>query len=241
MLVKTKAVVINRLNYSDSRIITHVLTPELGKIALMVNKSKGKKSNGKAGYFQSLHLLNLEFSYKEKRNIQQLIDAQIAARTNDLAVNFHKQNVVILLAEILNRCIKEMEPDQELFQYVWHAVLMFDELDKAAVNFHLYFLTHLMKYLGFEPGNQWNDHNKYLDMDAGLFVGDANISSSCLTEKESSIIYRFMNYSGDEIPHNGVSNTDRRLGIEAVLSYFNHHIPNFGRLKSYDVLKAVYH
>ncbi|MEA3449067.1 MAG: DNA repair protein RecO [Bacteroidota bacterium] len=241
MLVKTKAVVINHLNYSDSRMITHVLTSEYGKIPLMVHKNKGKKSNGKAGYFQSLHLLNLEFSYKEKRNIQQLIDAQVAVPTNDLAVNFHKQNVVILLADILNRSIKEMEPDQELFQYVWHAVLMFDMLENAAVNFHLYFLTHLMKYLGFKPGNQWNDHNKYLDMDSGLFVGDANINSSCLTEKESGIIYRFMNCSGDEIPPNGISNKDRRLGIEAVLSYFDHHVPNFGKLKSYNVLKSVYH
>ncbi len=232
---------LNHLNYSDSRIITHVLTPDLGKIPLMVNKNKGKKSNGKAGYFQALNLLNIELSYKENRNIQQLTDVQIASPANNLTVEFQKQSIVILLADVLNRCIKEMEPDKELFHYVWYAVVKFDKLDKAAVNFHLYFLTHLMKYLGFEPGNQWNSNDKYLDMDSGLFVGDALISSSCLTERESGILYRFMNYSFDEIPENGVSNADRRLGIEAVLNYFDRHIPNFGKLKSYEILKAIYH
>ncbi len=184
--------------------------------------------------------MNLEISYRESRNVQHLVDVRIAAHTNDLAVDFHKQNVAILLADVLHRCTKDLEPDQDMFQYVWHAVLMFDSVDKAAVNFHLYFLTHLMKYLGFEPGNQWSDDNRYLDMDSGLFVADAHINSSCLTERESGIIYRFMNFSADEIPEKGFSNQDRRQGIEAVLNYFDHHIPNFGKLKSYKVLRSFY-
>jgi DNA repair protein RecO (recombination protein O) len=241
MLVKTKAIVLNSLKYSDSRIITNVLTPDLGKVPLMINKCKSKHSNGKAGYFQALYLLNIEISYKENRNIQQLVDVNIDEHTNNIAMDYHKQNIGIFMADVLQRCIREMEPDSDLFQYIWHAVLIFDNINKAAINFHLYFLTHLMKYLGFEPGNKWDHNNKYLDMDAGLFVGDACISSSCLTEKESRILYRFMNCSVDEIPEKGVSNLDRRMCMEAVLSYFNRHIPNFGMIKSYDILKTVYH
>ncbi|MGM0648988.1 MAG: DNA repair protein RecO [Bacteroidota bacterium] len=240
MLIKTKGIVLKNLKYSDSRIIAHVLTPDYGKIPLMVRKNKTKKSNGKSGYFQPLHLLDIEFSFKESRNLQQLTDVHLAEHAMHITSNYHKQNISIFLADVMNRCIKEMEPDDNLFQYIWHSILMFENIEQGGVNFHLYFLTHLMKYLGFEPGNKWNNQNRYLDMDSGLFVSEAHLNASCLSVRESKIIHHFLHFSASNIPGNGISNQDRKLGLEAIINYFDHHVPGFGKLKSYEVLKSLY-
>jgi DNA repair protein RecO (recombination protein O) len=140
----------------------------------------------------------------------------------------------------MHRSLRENEPDQALFDFVWHAIQLFDHSEKSSVNFHLFFLSHLMKYLGFAPGNTWSETHAYLNMDSGTFVSRESINSACLNDRESRIIDRFTRFSAKEIPEKGFSNHDRKLGLDAMMSYYERHVPDFGFIKSYDILKSLY-
>ncbi|HKK69111.1 MAG TPA: DNA repair protein RecO C-terminal domain-containing protein, partial [Bacteroidales bacterium] len=199
-----------------------------------------KRSAGKAVYFQPLYLLETEIQHRENRDIQQLRNLRLADSTGQNITDYHKQSISIFLADVMHRSLRENEPDQALFDFVWHALQLFDNSDKSSVNFHLFFLSHLMKYLGFSPGNTWSENNAYLNMDSGMFVNRESINSACLNERESRIIDRFTHFSASEIPEKGFSNKDRKLGLDAMMSYYEQHIPDFGYLKSYDILKTLY-
>ncbi|MFP4663806.1 MAG: DNA repair protein RecO [Bacteroidales bacterium] len=241
MYVKTRAVVLNHIKYTDSRIIARLLTPDFGKISIITSTGRSKKSPGKSIYFQPLFLLDIELNFREKKEIQQIRDLRMAENPGLPDPTPHKQSIAIFLADVLQRSIKENEPDESLFQFVWHAVRMFEHSDKSSVNFHLYFLSHLMKYLGFAPGNKWSHDYPLLDTDSGKFVNNRQLNSACLTERESMIIDKFTNIAADEIPHGGFSNQDRQLGLNALMSYYERHLPDFGKLKSFQILKEIYH
>lgn len=240
MFVKTNAIVINRIKHTDSRLIANILTPQYGKIAILVHNKRSKRSKGNGIFFQPLNILHTEINIRENKNIQNLKEVEFDEQFDTLNTDFHKQSIAIFLAEILNKTIRESEPSPELFNFTRQNILLFDNIKENSNNFHLFFLAHLMKYLGFAPGNEISEKNKFLDADTGLFVGEDKLNSSCFTNRESKIINYFINMSADNISDKKISRIDRSSGLETILEYYSFHIPNFKNLKSYDVLKSIY-
>ena len=78
----------------------------------------------------------------------------------------------------LHRLVKESEANEMLFDFVWGSVEALDAAEEGVANFHLWFLSHLCRFLGFSPGNE--------------YVPDAwfNIAEGCFTPIEPPQEYR---------------------------------------------------
>ena len=64
MLVKTEAILINKIKYSDNSIIVSLFTSELGKISAIVRLSHKSKSNLKPALFFHLNIITTEINFK---------------------------------------------------------------------------------------------------------------------------------------------------------------------------------
>jgi len=240
MLIRTKAIVLNQFRYSDNSIIAHVFTQTHGKLSLFVRGGSKRKSNGKQRYFQPLFLLETDLEYKEKREIQAVKEVKISNPLHSISSDFRKQSIAMFLAEILNKSIRSEQPDDALFHFAYHNILLFEHLTNGSSLFHHYFLAQLMKYLGFLPGNKMTEINTFLDTESGLFVDSSQLNSACFTKIESKLIANFTEISADMLPNLKITKKNRQIALESILFYYSKHVPGFEKLKSYSVLKEVY-
>lgn len=141
---------------------------------------------------------------------------------------------------MLQKSIHSDQPDAPLFDFVYHQILLFDHLSKGSGMFHHYFLAQLMRFLGFNPANTWSNEFPLLDTENGEFVPLNAMNPACLTETESRLVSGFIQTNAEQFPELCLSSENKKLALESLLLYYSKHVPGFNKLKSYDILKAVF-
>lgn len=240
MLIDTEAICLQQYRYTDNSIIVHLYTAEKGKIPLIIQGARSRKSKSKAVLFQPLNILDVSIDYKEKREVQRLKEARIAFPLNDIGENIHKKSIALFLAEVLHKTLKTEVADPELFQFLIKSISFFDAMHNSYAYFHLLFLIKLSRKLGFLPGNQRSPRNKIFHLDAGLFVSDTEKDASCLNAVDSAHLDSILRLDYVSLDALKLSRQQRTRLLFNLILYFQAHIPAFGSLKSYDVLKTLY-
>ena len=78
MVITTKAIVLSSLKYGESDLIVKLFTESSGlKTYLLRNVLKSKKGKLRSSYFQSLSLLEIEVSHKNKGTLERINEAKI--------------------------------------------------------------------------------------------------------------------------------------------------------------------
>ncbi len=240
MLHKTRGIVFNYIKYSESSLIVTIYTEKFGRQAYMVNGVRGKKSRNKANIFQSLFLLDMEVYFKPNRDLQRAKEIQNAHIFTSLPYDIKKSTLAIFISEILYKTIQEEEPNQELFEYLFTSIQMLDIKDKGLSNFHIYFLTHLSKYLGFFPGNNYSETYCYFDLMAGSFMQLKPMHKSFLDKTQSAIFSKMLQFSDNQHADIKMNYKERIILLEKILEFYTLHSEGLSNIKSLNVLKEVF-
>jgi DNA repair protein RecO (recombination protein O) len=126
----------------------------------------------------------------------------------------------MFLNEVLNKCVRDESHADEVFEFMYHALLTLDKMEVGVESFHIVFLLKLSKYLGFEPQNL----NELL----GHKMVDVE------TEK---ILNEFIGCNFDSAPT--LTLNKRREVLECILKFYGEHIESFGEVKSVQILREV--
>ena len=76
MLTKSRAVVLHTLKYGESSMIVDMFTESNGRLAFSVRIPKTSKAKVKKQYFQPLTILDIEFDYRQRSDLQHLRDVR---------------------------------------------------------------------------------------------------------------------------------------------------------------------
>ncbi len=241
MLHKTRGIVLNYIKYSESSLIVTIYTELYGRQSFIVQGVRGKKSKIKANLFQPLFLLDMEVYHKPKRDLQRAKEIQNAYIFTSLPYDLKKSTLAIFIAEILYKTIQEQEPNSELFNYLFNSIQLLDLKEKGTSNFHIYFLIHLTKYLGFFPNNNYSAINCYFDLKAGNFVQIKPMHFSVLEREASKILSRLLIFSDNQHEELIIDYKIRIQLLEKIIEYFTLHNEGISGIKSLEVLKEVFH
>lgn len=236
---KTKGLVLHQIKYGDTSLIVHYFTREHGRLAFMVKGARSRKSRFKSGLFQPLELHQLEISYKEKHNLQHLKEVSILHPELANEQNFSKLTIKLFLAEVLYRCLREELKNEELFDFIESALLLFSGLESYA-NFHLVFLLKLARFMGFQPGTSLQRGNEYFDLKEGVFAGKQPMHDYYVQADYSKMLSLLLSTdlaAPDEIK---LSRHERAYLLDQILIFYRLHFEGFGQLRSLDVLKTVF-
>ena len=241
MLHKTRGIVLNHIKYSETSIIVTIYTEVFGRQAYIINGVRGKKSNIKSNNFQPLFLLYMEVYHKPKRDLQRVKEIQNASIFSTIPYDLRKSTLAIFIAEILYKTIQEHEPNSGLFNYLFNSIQMLDLKEKGISNFHIYFLLHLTKYLGFFPDNNYSENYPYFDLKAGSFVQIKPMHSSFLEENPSEFFSKMLYFSEDQHQDLEIDYKIRIQLLEKIVEYYMLHNEGISSIKSLEVLKEVFH
>ena len=206
MISTTRAIVLNHLRYGDSSLIANLYTESMGRQTVFVKGAFSKKSPVRAAMFQPLHLIEIDLHHRANRQMQRISNVQVYCQLQSIPFDPVKSCIALFIAEILYKTLREEESNAGLFDFLLHAIQTLDLNDYGTANFHLVFLVHYSRYLGF-----------YNHQFTQLF--------------EMS----FEHLGNLQLNHN-----QRNSLTENLLDYYAKHVDNFGKLKSFPVLRNIF-
>ena len=212
MISSTRAIVLNNLRYGDSSLIVHLYTESMGRQTVFVKGAFSKKSQTRAAMFQPLHLLELDLHYRANRQMQRISNVHIH-RFQGIPYDPVKSCIALFIAEILCKTLKEEEANPDLFNFLHHAVQILDLNESGTANFHIVFLGHFSRYLGFYPANEITSDTAW-----ALIFGTP-----------------FERLDSLQLNHH-----QRNFLTEHLLNYYATHVENFGKMKSFAVLQNIF-
>ena len=236
MRVTDKAIVLQVIRYQEKRSIVKLYTRSKGLITLSAVPGSSPSSKIRQAHLQPMNLLEVVLISKENRDVQQMTEASCYHVYSDIPVSVSKISILQFMNEVLIKSLKEQYPNQDLFDLIEAVMLMLDQNTENYNNLHVYFLLELSRYLGIEPNNNCSAEEPYFDCREGRFSRECLAFPLGLGREESAI---FSNALNGDLLKEKVNNMQRRVLLEALQAYYQHHLPGFSYLKSLEVLREV--
>ena len=139
MLCKTRGIVLHAIPYNDKYSIIYMYTEAFGRASYLVARSRGKKSTVSKALFMPLSVLEMEVEHLNKRDLHRIRETKLCYPLTEVFCNPVKNVLALFLAEVLFRVVKDTEPDQRLFDYLYESIRLLEYVDKGVANFHLVF------------------------------------------------------------------------------------------------------
>jgi DNA repair protein RecO (recombination protein O) len=194
----------------------------------------------KAAVLQPLYLLDLEVYHKTGRNINRLKSAKIAVPYTSIPYDVRKSSLVIFLAEILYKCLREEETNRELFDFIFHALTFLDLAEKGIANFHLWFLFKLTVFLGIFPNRDNRPVSFYFDLEKAEFVSSEPAHPRFMDKRTTEAFARLFELSFSNLHEFSITTSDRQVLLQKLIEFYQIHFEFIGELKSLRVLKEVF-
>ena len=219
MLHKTRGVVFKYFKYRDTSIIVKIFTETFGLQTYIVNGVRSSKAKGRIALYQPLTLLDLVVYHKPSSSINRISEIKCTTPLKTIPYDIMKSSLGVFMAEVLYKSIKEEGEVAELYEYVQSSIEILDHMEEDYLNFHLQFLLKLTKYLGF--GITSSDQFFLL------------LSNDRLTEKTQQLLNEPFT-----LPLS-IKNSERRMLLEHLISFYRVHIDNMSEIKSIKILREV--
>ena len=240
MLVKTEAIVLHSFKYGETRLIVDMFTRAAGRVSFIVPVPKTPKSHLKKQYFQPMTLLSVECDLRPRTQLQKLKDARLLLAYATIPFAPEKLAITLFTAEFLYHALRSEQQNEPLFAYVCDSMQWLDMARGGYANFHLTFLMHLSRFLGFYPNVDDYADGQVFDLRAGAFSATVPMHRDFLQPDESRLVHVLMRMDFPTMHLFRLSRSDRNRVTAVLLAYYRHHIPQFPELKSLAVLQELW-
>ena len=240
MIHKLKAIVLHSIKYKDNSSIVYLYTNGFGRQTYLVNGLRSSKSKAKANLFHPLFLLDIEAYHNPKSDIQRLKECQLTIPLQSTPFSLAKSSVALFISELLYKVIREEEPNAELFDFLYHSILMLDELEDGVANFHLHFLAQLSKYLGFYPNVSKQGDATYFDIKTGEFCILRPRHPLFFSTENTTLLSQLMNLSASQLSLLELNRYQRSAFLSSMIDFYSFHFEKLSQLRSLHVLNEVF-
>ena len=249
MKVTTEAIVLHSFKYGESKMIVDTFTRTHGRLSFAVPLPRSAHSKLKKQYFQPLTLLNIDADIQQQSQLQKISEASIAAPLPSLLSDPSKLAIALFICEFLYHALRDEQQNEPLFEYVCTSIQWLDQRESDFANFHLVFLMHLSRLLGFYPnldssryevrGTRCED-SLYFDLRAAEFCSLTPTHRDFLMPQEAGRIRLLMRMDYATMHLFRMGRADRNRILEIIIHYYRLHIPQFPELRSLPVLQELF-
>ena len=243
MLHKTKGIVLRTIKYGESSVVVTMFTELFGVQSYMVNgvRMVSKKGSSKSVFFQPSAILDLIAYQSDFKNLQRLKEYKWEFVYHHIFSDVIKNSVALFMIELLTKCLKQPEPNPDLFYFTEDALHHLDEASEAiTANFPIFFALHLAVFFGFRISDEFTGETTYLDLQEGSFVNHQPLHPHYLQDNEAEVVSHILKVmQPTELAEVQLNQEGRRRITYAIEQYYRFHIPDFGSLKTLPVLREI--
>lgn len=240
MLHKTRGIVFQVTDFGESSVVAKIYTELFGLQGFLINAVRKKNAKVRQNMLQPLSLVDLVVYHKERKGLHRVAEVKSNPVLQHIPFHMVKSSIALFLDEVLCKSIREEEPNQQLFEFLFHSIQLLDVQSPVNNDFHLCFLLQLTRYLGFYPADNFSGDEPYFNLREGIFQADIpthmNYMDKKLSEIFSSLLHSALNFSASV----SVPVFQKRQLAEKILEYYRLHLAGFTEIKSLKVLEEVW-
>jgi DNA repair protein RecO (recombination protein O) len=237
MQVKTKGIVLHNIKYSETSVIAKIYTEKLGLVSYMVKGVRSAKSNSKAALLQPLTLLDMEVSQRENKQLQYIKEFRRDYVYQSIPFDTLKSAIALFLLELISKSIREHEQNSEMFEFIYESLCVLDRAKALNPDFHLLFLVHFTRYLGFFPHDNFSEQHAFFEMTEGFFMKEPSQLNG-MNKTESRLLNELLLANPFSAGALKITRHERKALMTNLIKYYQLHLENFS-LKSPDILEAI--
>jgi DNA repair protein RecO (recombination protein O) len=240
MMIKTRAIVLHSFPFGDNKMITDLFTEQQGRMSFVTRRSTSRKGSIKKQYFQPFTILDIEYDYRQRQQLQQLKNVRIAHPFVSIPFDPYKVSISLFLAELFFYSTRDEQHNPILFTFLQNSIILLDELKENFANFHIVFMMKLLTFLGFQPNMEDYHVGDLFDLRAGVFVHITPLHPDFIRAIEAKRIPTLARIDYYNMSLFRMSHVERGDLIKILLKYYQLHVPNFPELKSLAVLQEMF-
>lgn len=240
MLTLTKGVVLRCVKYNDTSSILDIFTECLGRVSFIVRLSSRSNSRMKKQLFQPLTQLEIEFDHRPSKSLQYIRNVRLIVPYTSIPFEPTKYSFLFFLAEFLYYVTNSEQNNTALYGYISNSLQWLDTTNNVCANFHLVFMMHIAKFIGFYPNLENYSFGSYFDLRSGEFSKSIPLHADYLNPFESSRIRLLMRMNYETMHIFSFNHIERNRIVELILFYYRLHISNMPSLTSFEILKDVF-
>lgn len=237
---KGRGVVLHTLKYGDSSMVAYLLTDVGGRRSYMVQGVRSRSGRGsKLALFQPMFPVEFEGLESSRQQMHRFKEVRTAFPLQSIPFDVRKSTMALFMAEVLYRLVRESEPNEPLFDFVWGSVEALDAMQEGVANFHLWFLANLSRFLGFCPGNAYLP-GSWFDIREGLYTPVQPAHTGVMTRECTLILRDLLECDVRFLAEIGLNRAQRVEFLNAMLVYFGYHLDAISAVQSVRILKEVF-
>jgi DNA repair protein RecO (recombination protein O) len=240
MIQKTRGLVLTHVRFGETSAIIHVFTQGFGMQSYMVNGVFGSRKRDKAQLLQPLNLLDMEVYHKPGKEIQRIKEFKLERPLRNIPFSQSRRAQAYLITEMLSRVLRNEHANAPLFSFLEDGIGFLDSDQPGMENFHLFFLFHLSRFMGFFPHNNQSPDFPVFDIQEGCFISAEPSHPYFLTPRDASIFMRLFEMPQHDLPLLAANQQERRIVLNALITLFEIHVQGSGHLRSPDVLGELF-
>ncbi len=249
MLAKSQIIVLHTIKHGDTGIVVQCYSNTAGRTALYFRGSSKKMNN--ASLLHKLNILDVVTYSNSSGTMPTIREIGMTYNLASLRSNIYKSTIAMFISEVLGKTVRESEANPHLYSFISSSIQILEHTEEGVANFHIHFLTHLCKMLGFMPTDNYTPSSPVFDIATAKFIpvpfGPTPYGSQLMGDTESALLHALMNtpstnleklYCGmQEIKLSGQL---RNSYAKRMIEYISHHIGNTMEIKSLDILHQIF-
>ena len=241
MLDKTLGIVLGTVPYNDNTQFVHIYTEQLGKVTCKVALTRLHHNGGQRMLYAPLSVLDMVIETRPNQEICKINEATLILSPYTLSMyDPGKTAQCMYMAELLDRTIKEIEPNPRLWNFIQHSVELLQLSEEGCANFHLLFTTRLCYHIGFHVENSAWEEGMQFDISEGIYTRQPIHHPYYLTAESASWLHQLLDTSFADLSSLRLTRDQRNILLDMMLTFIRIHMPEIGNLRSVNVLKELF-
>lgn len=244
-IIKTKAIILKRIDFSDSSRIASLYTEKLGKLSCIIKGARSPKS--KTGKIADvLNLLTVVIYNKEGREVQVISEIDLINHFPKIKEDLEASSYAFSVAEIIDQLIPEHEANHKIFIGTEKILNLINQsVEEAQLLFTKYFLF-IIKEIGYELdfescsicNNQLENFDKVgFNYEQGFMCGDC-LEHHLINYEFEKELFNFILCLSKRVEIQEYNKTDLDKVIMFLEKYLSYHVEQFKGLKSIKLFKS---
>jgi len=242
VITKTDVIVIRSTEYSESSLISTVLSQEHGKISLMVRGARKPRSRF-SGMIQPGNLLDVVYYYKPTRSVQTLTEASYRVRMDLLNRDIEKMALSMCALELIGQLLHEGEVNHPVFEFAQRFLIWLDRSEGATPATFPYLQIRLASLIGLElrlEGVEPGDAEGYLNIEAGIVSQSPRTPDAVrLTPNQLAFLVNSSRSRKVSILQGTLEQTELRSLIVQLDRYFYYHLDGLRPRRSDSIFDQI--
>jgi DNA repair protein RecO (recombination protein O) len=223
-----KAILLNRINYSESSLIITYYTLQNGIQKFLFQGGKKKANN-----LFPLSISEITYYSRPDSSLGKVTASETTQILSELPFHPIKSTIAFFIAEFLSKCLQTEEKEVLLFHFLEEKIIFLDK-EKDISLFPIQFLLDFSEFLGIQP-HVISKTGNYFNLMEGDISETKPIGDIFAQGEPVQLIHACLAKELD-IQH---TNKLRNETLDILIQYFQLHIPQFKTLKTLEVIREV--